>query len=171
MGRDDFAVLSEYRGPAYSVEGIAEQRWQDFPKARWLGGLYVLNYRTDLLGSPAARPALFRVLDHLNEQDTWLASASEVVRWWLQREQIGVEVAKLSNRRIRMRLWNKGREDMDEIVVLIALPYVPSHLKVSATVFGDDGATHEIQPDLGLLRVRILRLKAQSTQTWVIDMR
>ncbi|MCZ6751545.1 MAG: hypothetical protein O7E51_06930, partial [Acidobacteria bacterium] len=138
---------------------------------RWLGGLYVLNYRTDLLGSPAARPALFRVLDHLNEQDTWLASASEVVRWWLQREQIGVEVAKLSNRRIRMRLWNKGREDMDEIVVLIALPYVPSHLKVSATVFGDDGATHEIQPDLGLLRVRILRLKAQSTQTWVIDMR
>lgn len=171
VGRDDFSVLSEYKGPAYSVEGIAEQLWQDFQKARWLGGLYVLNYRTDLLGSPATRPALFRVLDHLNEQDTWLASASEVARWWLQREQIGVEVSKLSNRRIRMGLWNKGREDMSEVVVLIALPYVPSHLEVSATVFGDDGATHEILPDLGLLRVRILRLKAQSTQTWVIDMR
>lgn len=170
LGKDDFEVLSQYEGPTYSAEGIAEQLWGDFQDARRLGGLYVLNYRTDLLGSRLLRPAVLRLVDLLREQDIWLASASEVADWCRRRQQIGVDVAKLSQRRMRIVVSNEGRQDLENVFIHIALPYIPVGLTVTPTVFGGERVAHQILLDMEVLQIRVPRLEAQSNQTWVIDL-
>ena len=131
----------------------------------------MLQYRTDLLGGPTTREAILRFVDRVKAADVWFASASEVARWWRQREQMGVEVARLSPRRIRVVLSNKGNEDLDQVLVLIGLPFLPAKLGVTSAVLGPHGLSYQVLADLELLHIRVRRLKAQSRQTWLVDLR
>ena len=168
-GVDDFSVLSRYSGDTYSEQSISDVLWDDFVKAQRVGGLYVLHYRTDLLGGPETRPAVLHLLERMQTPGTWLASASDVAEWWVQRDKISVEIVKLSQQRMRIAVSNGGLEDVENALVHVALPYIPKRLSVTPVVFGGQRVAHEILSDREILQVRIGKLKAQSNQTWVID--
>jgi len=70
LRRSDSDVLSEYRGRSYSEEDIAEHLWPDFEKAFRGGGLQILNYRTDRLGSRSHRSPFLRAIEGRHDPST-----------------------------------------------------------------------------------------------------
>lgn len=168
-GTDDVAVLSG-QGSVAAAEGVAGQLIRDFEMARRLQGVHVLNYRMDLLGSASPRPALLRALDHARERGAWVATMSEVAAWWKTRELIDVSVDRLTLRRLRLRVSNRGQDDVEHLIVRVALPFAPHTVRTLPTVFGAAKLAVRWEPGTDRLEVRIPRVKAQTGMTWVMDL-
>jgi len=169
-GRRDLEILSGFAGAAEPARAVTTQLLEDFRRMKGMNGLHVLAYRTDLLGSAEMRPALLGAVQQIRREGAWLARASEIADWWVLREKIGVRVDALSSRRLRLSLAYSGDRDLEAVRIHVAPPFASQNIRVTPAVFGGQRVAFELKPSQEMLEIRIPKLKAQSVETWLIDL-
>ncbi|MCL4401862.1 MAG: polysaccharide deacetylase family protein [Acidobacteria bacterium] len=164
---DDFEIIANYRGPTPWGNDLAEGFLDEFQRVLYLGGLYPLVFRSDLLGSPQNLHILRKIVERLKTEPVWIASGESLVRWWSEREKLRVDVRKISSHRLRVAITNRGQYDLEDASAHLYLPYTPRHMRISSTVLRLQLPHSELTSD-GVLRLDFPVLRRQSSYVLLI---
>ena len=122
VGGDDFAIVGVGHGRDTTVEGIARAYLDDFAHLRALGGVFVLSYHSQLLGSPEYVPALARVARTLAADTTvWLTTTGRIANWWRARAALSLRVRERRNG-VDVEIRNAGDDYVQGAVARVRLP-------------------------------------------------
>ncbi len=161
-GLDDFELLAE-------TTGDLVPRWlRDFRLFTGMGGLYTLRIHDDLLGAAAERGNLTRILTTLKSSQAWIASGSEIARWWSARQKIEVSLRPLGPRRLYLEVANKGLADLDDVAISVYLPYRPRKVGVRSPVFRLATPEYRLDERQDLLHLRFSRIPQQTSYIYYV---
>lgn len=161
-GLDDFELLAE-------TTGDLVPRWlRDFRLFAGMGGLYTLRIHDDLLGAAAERGNLTRILTTLKSSQAWIASGSEIARWWSARQKIEVSLRPLGPRRLYLEVANKGLAALDDVAISMYLPYRPRKVGVRSPVFRLAAPEYRLDEREDLLHLRFARIPQQTSYIYYV---
>jgi hypothetical protein len=160
VAADDQEVLARAGDPAAAFV-------RDLDRVTQLGGLYPLMLHADLAGSDDLLPAVRAVLKEARQRGLWLASASEIARWWSARDGLHVAAKRLSPYRIQVDLGNHGQEDARDVVVSVHLPHAPQRVALRSPILRL--TLPKTEQEGHVLRLRFADVAPQSNQTYVIS--
>ena len=115
---DDFGARADAR---LGIDRASAAYLNDFAKMRSLGGLYILNYHSQLLARPDQVPVLARVARSIASDSTvWLTTVGAVAHWWRARAGLVVS-ARVRGDRLLVDVRNRGPGMVTGAVVRVAL--------------------------------------------------
>lgn len=164
----DVDVVAAYTGPTPWKEDIADPFVRDLELAGYLGGIYTMGIREDLLGAPENQHILRSLLKRLRRDDAWLTTADGLAQWWSRREKIRVEATRVHQHRIRVSVTNRGRDEMGKYVVDLHLPYRPKKVRLLSEMLGKAPPQYELRADEEILRLEFTKLKRESSQVFLV---
>jgi hypothetical protein len=92
----------------------------ELAKVLALRGLYLFNYRSDIMANRDLRPALSTFVEAVrSDPRIWVAGADELSRWWRGRALVEHRV---SNDGAEIRLSNHGPTALENAMLLVDLP-------------------------------------------------
>lgn len=166
-GRDERQLLEDpfTAGP----EALLATLKNDFDRVHRSGALYSVALHADLIGSERLRPALDDFLAYLKTRDTWLASPLEAARRWERHENIMLSLRE-RGRRITVMVTNENRYRLDEAVIHVYPPSLPTELTIRSERINVPIPRHEIEPELSRIRLFISNLEAGESRTYFLDL-
>jgi hypothetical protein len=129
-GATDMEVIARYRRPGALGADLADGFVRDFRLTEFVGGLYTLSFRSDLLGAPANTHILRAVIQTMKGDRAWITSGEQLTAWWSQREKVKVESRMISPTRIRIAITNRSSRPMQNASVYVYLPRRPKMVRV-----------------------------------------
>ena len=167
---DDFEIVANYRGPEPWGDDLAQAFLDEFQRIEYVGGLYPLVFRSDLLGAPQNLHILRKVVERIKSEPVWIASGESLVRWWSQRDKLRVDVRRISTHRLRVAITNRGQFDINDAGVQVYLPYHPRRLRISSTVLRLQLPHSELVGDDDILRLDLPALRRQSSYVLLVSL-
>lgn len=129
-GASDMEVIARYRRPGALGADLADGFVRDFRLTEFVGGLYTLSFRSDLLGAPENTHILRSVVRTMKGDRAWITSGEQLTAWWSQREKVKVESRMISPTRIRIAVTNRSNRPMQNASVYVYLPRRPKVARV-----------------------------------------
>jgi hypothetical protein len=129
-GATDMEVIARYRRPGALGIDLADGFVRDFRLTQFVGGLYTLSFRSDLLGAAENTPILKSVVQTMKADRAWITSGEQLTAWWSQREKVKVESRMISPTRIRIAITNRSNRPMQNASVSIYLPRRPKRVRL-----------------------------------------
>ncbi len=133
-------------------------------------GLYQLIYSSDGFGLPKYRDMVPKIARSLQEQRFWIATSSEVTRWWRERNGIKVDMDQSGNSRLVLHLSNQNGEEVQQVGVMIDLGQEVESVRIRPELIGSAIPKHELTNNNSLLFIKIVTLKPQQTRLFHIDL-
>jgi hypothetical protein len=129
-GASDIEEIARYHGPGQLGVDLADGFIRDFRLAEFVGGLYTLSFRSDLLGAAANTHILKAVVQRMKVDRAWITSGDRLTEWWSQREKVRVESRTISPTRIRIAVTNRSDRPMENASVYVYLPHRPKSVRL-----------------------------------------
>ena len=133
-------------------------------------GLYQLIYSSDGFGKPAYREVLPKIVRSLVENRFWIATSTEMTRWWRERHGIKVDMDRSGKSRLVLHLSNQNGEPVQQIGVMIDLGQEVESIRIRPELIGSAIPKHELTNNNSLLFIKIVSLKPQQTRLFHIDL-
>jgi hypothetical protein len=169
MASSDLEIIAHYRGPTPWNDDLANGFLQDFRMAEYLGGLYTLSFRSDLLGAPENLHILQSLIRRIKGDRAWIASGAGVTSWWSQRDKIRVESQMISPSRMRLSVSNRSRLPMQDATVYVYLPHRPKSVRIQPVLLNRIVPRTEVMTgNDDVLRLDFPRLNPESGYVGVI---
>lgn len=166
---DDFETIADYSGPSPYGQDLAELFMTEYQRTRYLGGLYTLAFRPDLLGAPENLPVLKTLLGRLRSEGAWFATGSQLTSWWNLRRDIRADARIINLRRLRLGVTNQGEDPVEQVSIRVHLPIAARNYRLIPSILG--GSLPKVRREPGSDEVLILdfpRLRAQSSTVFLI---
>jgi len=114
-GRDDYSILSILNLGSDPAAQFGAYR-DDFLENHRGGGLYVLPYHVELQGLNAERVSVLRqILELAQRQESWVTNLQEVHNWWIQHEQLGIQIAEIDDNSVTVEIINAGNQPVNGV--------------------------------------------------------
>jgi len=168
IASDDFEVIANYPGPSPPSLDLAEGFLADFRRVLYLGGVYTLYFRSYLLGAPPYRHVLAHLLSSMQSDSVWMTTASQLASWWSARQKVEVETRKITTRRLRLDIANKGEAGLEQATVYLYLPYRPRKVSIHSVVSRLQAPRCRLLDHDDVLRVDLAKLGPQTNYTYVV---
>ena len=118
---DDYAVMVT-RGET-SPDSLRATFLGSLEKVRWLGGLDLLTVHTQLIDSYSRVDAVESAVRAAQAAgDVWIARASDIADWWLQRSGLELQVRERVDRSAVLTISNRGDEEVGSAWLQVFLP-------------------------------------------------
>lgn len=168
-GATDMEVIARYRRPGALGPDLADGFVKDFRLTEFVGGLYTLSFRSDLLGAAENTHILRSVVRTMKADRAWITSGEQLTSWWSQREKVKVESRMISPTRIRIAVTNRSNRPMLNASVQVYLPRRPKIARV-VPVMLDKMTPHSEIVDGGddVLRLEFPSLKPELSYVGLI---
>ena len=165
---DEEILAANASNPASEIEfGPIEK---DIERLGKEASLYQLVYSSDGFGQPAYRDMVPRIVRTLQEQRFWIATSTEVTRWWRERNGIKVAMDRSGKSRLVLHLSNQNGEVVQQIGVMIDLGSEVESVRIRPELIGSSIPRHELTHNNSLLFIKIVSLKPQQTRLFHIDL-
>jgi hypothetical protein len=168
LGTDDFEVLASYRGRNPNAAAAAQGFDRDLELNLYLGGVFTANLRSDLFGRAESSEASGALLRKLKSGPLWTTTAQELANWWIRRDRVRVQSRLISERRIRLAMSNRGRDELRDASVYVQLPFRPASIRLIPVVIGKELPRAVLVPGKDQLRLDFGRLRPESSQVILI---
>jgi hypothetical protein len=169
MAASDIEVISHYRGPKPYRDDLVEGFLQDFRMSEYLGGLYTLSFRSDLLGTADNLHIVQAAIKQFKDDRAWIASGEGLTTWWSQRDKVRVESRAISATRIRLSVSNRSSAPMLDASVYVYLPHRPKAVRIQPSLLNRVVPRTEIMNGIDdVLRLDFSKLNAESGYVCVI---
>lgn len=123
-------VIAQYRRPGALGVDLADGFVRDFRLTEFVGGLYTLSFRSDLIGAPENTHILRSVIKTMKGDRAWITSGEQIAAWWSQREKVKVESQMISPTRIRIAITNRSNRPMQNVSAYVYLPRRPKMVRL-----------------------------------------
>ncbi|MEM7348720.1 MAG: hypothetical protein AAF485_31200, partial [Chloroflexota bacterium] len=100
----------------------------------------------------------------------WIATSTEMTRWWRERHGIKVDMDRSGNSRLVLHLSNQNGELVQQIGVMIDLGKQVQAVRIRPELIGSAIPRHELTNGNSLLFIKIVSLKPQQTRLFHIDL-
>lgn len=169
MAGSDIEVISHYRGPLPWGDDLADGFLQDYKMAEYLGGVYTLFFRSDLLGAPKNLHILQSLVRQIKNERAWIASGEDLTAWWAQRDKVRVETQVISPTRIRLSVTNRGDKPVLDSSVYLYLPRKPKSVRLQPALLSRVLPETELLTGADpVLRLDFARLSPESGYVFVM---
>lgn len=92
---------------------------KDFLRTYEEGGLYTLNYHTQIQCRPELVEALIDPIKLIKSKNVWITTHDSVYYWWLAKEKINVVCRNLNDGKFTVDITNQNENDMKSLVLVI----------------------------------------------------
>lgn len=165
---DELETIAAYEGPSPWQEDMGDSFVRDADLNGYVGGAYVFNFSTRLLGSEANEHIVRSVISRLQHKPVWLTTGAWARSWWSAREKVRVEARQLHQHRIRVSVVNRGRFTMDNVNVYLHLPYRPDKVRLISEFIGKTPPSSELVPGADVLRLDFPKLEKESSHVFLV---
>jgi hypothetical protein len=114
-GFDDYDIFQRLK-----IENIKEQSGRyilDFNRTYEEGGLYSLNFHTQMQCRKEFVDALIQPIQEIKSKDVWITTHDRVYAWWLKKNKLALNTKLLGDNKYIVEIENKGEEYVDDVVI------------------------------------------------------
>lgn len=133
-------------------------------------GIYQFIYSTEGVGRPEYRYLLPRIVRSLKENRYWIATSTQMTKWWRERNGIKVAMDRSGKSRLVLHISNQNGELVDQVGVFIDLGSKVEGVRIRPELISSAVPRHELRHDNSLLYIKIKSLKPQQTRLFHIDL-
>ena len=130
-GYDDYDILIKFKIDDYNKQ--AERYLLDYNRVNEEGGLYVLNYHSQLQCLKENVQALKICIDEFKKNNSWIATANDVNNWWRKANNLSVSILNANEESLTIELKNKANFKIEDAAVGLYLGSLKSNNNFSVT--------------------------------------
>ena len=111
-GYDDYDILIRFKIEDYHKQ--AERYLLDYKRVNDEGGLYVLNYHSQLQCLKENVEALKICIDKFKENDSWITTANKVNDWWRAKNNLSASIKKQFEDSLQIEIKNSSSNKFED---------------------------------------------------------
>jgi len=120
LNRDDVEMVVRANQPPPSR--VLEEYRRDIRRVFQRGGLYVVNFHSQILATDRYIDVLRQVVEMARKEEAWMVNGLEVYEWWMARDGVILEVLDRTSESMRVRVSQTGESTVDDLAVNIWAP-------------------------------------------------
>lgn len=117
-GFDDYDIFQRLK-----IESINEQANRyilDFNRTHEEGGLYSLNFHTQMQCLKEFVDALIQPIQEIKSKDVWITTHNHVYDWWLKKNKLELKTKLIGDKNYIVEIENGGEADIDDVVLSLS---------------------------------------------------
>jgi peptidoglycan/xylan/chitin deacetylase (PgdA/CDA1 family) len=114
-GFDDYDVFQRLK-----IENVDDQSKRyilDFYRTHEEGGLYSLNFHTQMQCRREFVNALIKPIREIKTKDVWITTHDRVYDWWVKRSKLKLNTKLIDNKNYLVEIDNQIEEQIDDVVI------------------------------------------------------
>ncbi len=116
-GYDDYDILIRFKIADYHKQ--AERYLLDYKRVNQEGGLYILNYHSQLQCLKDNVEALRICIDKFKEYNSWITTANKVNDWWRAKNNLAASISKVFNDSLEVKFKNTGSIKVTDVALAL----------------------------------------------------
>ncbi len=133
-----------------------------------LGGLYSVSLTADPFGAERYRDIITEWLRNVRQNDMWVASPSEIARWWRHYGNVRLDIRE-NRDRLTLMVSNEGRNPVPGIRVFIYPGRLPDELDIRAERIRVPIPSYQIDAVNARIILEIENLKRRENRTYYLN--
>ena len=117
-GFDDYDIFLRLK-----IERINEQANRyilDFNRTYEEGGLYSLNFHTQMQCRKEFVDALVQPIQEIKSKDVWITTHNRVYDWWLKKDKLELKTKLVGEKNYIIEIENRGEADVDDVMISLS---------------------------------------------------
>ncbi len=164
-GFDDYDIFERMK---LNKVGDQSKRYiLDFERVYKEGGLYSLNFHTQMQCRKEFIDALIQPIQVIKSKDVWITTHNRVYDWWIQKSKLKLTSIRVSENKYLVEIVNDGEDQVDDVVISIYKRNFPDLNNLQITL---DGKNLDYQSDYGSSKIKVTLPRIYSKETKRIDL-
>ncbi len=142
----------------------------DFDAVYRVGGLYSITLHSHIIGNERYHQVLDDLLSYIQSKNVWIASPSELAKWWRKHDNVTVRIQE-TPRRINLMITNESRQHIDYTTVNLYPVIMPESISIRAERINTPIPEYRIANQHERIDLVITDLGKGESRTYFIDFR
>jgi peptidoglycan/xylan/chitin deacetylase (PgdA/CDA1 family) len=158
-GFDDFDIFQRLK-----IENINEQSNRyilDFRRTYEEGGLYSLNFHTQMQCRQEFVDALIKPVQEIKSKDVWITTHDRVYNWWMKKNKLRFNSKLDGGRNYLVEIENNGDEEIDGVMISLTKKNFPNLSTLKVTL---DGRNLDYISDSNSRKIKVAVPRIQSKE-------
>lgn len=164
-GFDDYDIFERLR--LNKVNDQSMRYILDFERVYREGGLYSLNFHTQMQCRKEFIDALIQPIHEIKSKDVWITTHDRVYDWWAQKSKLKLTSVSVSEEKYSVEIVNYGEDHVDDLVICI---YKKNFSDLNNLQIMLDGENLDYQSDYGAAKIKVTFPRIYSKETKRIDL-
>ncbi len=114
-GFDDYDIFQRMK--IENVNAQSQKYILDFKRTYEEGGLYSLNFHTQMQCRKEFINALVKPIQEMKSRDVWITTHDRVYEWWMKKNKLKLNSMIVGERKYLVEIENSGEEFIDEVTL------------------------------------------------------
>lgn len=165
--RDDYEIIRDF--------GLTQPNFQlytykeDVDRILFEGGMYILKLHSEFGLKPEYSSVLRDLVRDMKEKKMWIASASEIISWWMKRSLLEIRVDQRGENRIALTISNRGAEVVNDLVVHVDMQVKAKNINITSEIIGTKLPVFKLDELTRIMYLSIRDLKPGESRLYYID--
>jgi hypothetical protein len=142
---------------------------EDADRVLFQGGLYTVRLHSDLQCRPEYVRVVKNLAHYVRSNGFWLATGSDIARWWVSRNALEVSARVRSNRRIALVMTNPSNLASENAVVQLNINKAVSNVTLTSDILGTTVPPYRYNPATQVLEITIPFLGGGKSLSLFVD--
>ncbi len=165
--RDDYNVIRDFGLTDTSYQYFTYQEDED--RVLFEGGLYTFEVHSDYQCKPEYVNVIKKIINDLRQKKFWIATASQIEKWWAKRNYVEVRINQRGEYRIALTVSNPGKLIVNGLVVQVDMNEPVSDITLSTELVGTKPAKYIYDKNNKVIYVYLNDLRPDESRTYFFD--
>ena len=159
-GFDDYDIFQRLKMD--DIEDQSRRYLLDFNRIFQEGGLYSLNFHTQMQCRTEFVNALVEPIQEIKSKDVWITTHDKVYDWWMKKSKIELDTKLIDNKNYLIEIANNSEEPIDDVVVSLHKKNILDSNLMQVTM---DGKSIDFESDFNSHKIKIFLPTIYSRET------
>ena len=165
--RDDYEIIRDFGLTLPEFQFYTYQ--EDLDRVLFEGGMYILKLHTEYQCRSDYANVLKDVIKDLKKKKFWIATATEIQKWYEKRDYIEIKADRRGKTRVALKVSNPGIESINNLVIDLDLNDFAQNITIGSEIIGTKTASVKHTAGSQMVYLYIDDLKPGESRQYYID--
>jgi len=165
--RDDYEIIRDFGLTLPEFQFYTYQ--EDLDRVLFEGGMYILKLHTEYQCRSDYANVLRDVIKDLKKKKFWIATASEIQKWYEKRDYIEIKSDRRGKTRVALKVSNPGIEPINNLVIDLDLNDHAQNITIGSEIIGTREASVKHTAGSQMVYLYIDDLKPGESRQYYVD--
>lgn len=165
--RDDYEIIRDFGLTLPEFQFYTYQ--EDLDRVLFEGGMYILKLHTEYQCRSDYANVLRDVIKDLKKKKFWIATATEIQKWYEKRDYIEIKADRRGKTRVALKVSNPGIESINNLVIDLDLNDYAQNIAIGSEIIGTKTASVKHTAGSQMVYLYIDDLKPGESRQYYID--
>ena len=165
--RDDYEIIRDFGLTLPEFQFYTYQ--EDLDRVLFEGGMYILKLHTEYQCRSDYVTVVRDVIKDLKKKKFWIATASEIQKWYEKRDYIEIKADRRGKTRVALKVSNPGIESINNLVIDLDLNDYAQNITIGSEIIGTKTASVKHTAGSQMVYLYIDDLKPGESRQYYID--